>query len=305
MRKLENKDIITVKRVGAALCIFSALIEFFLFWLFKENRNFTISIIIIISFSNMIFSIASLLPSGSDFTCQIQSFTLNTFQLIQYFFSCILCYKNLVSLIKKNHIEKHKYVYYTIFFLIAFGFSFGFSILILVTESYGSCNGYCWLDLKTESKHTFVNKLALNFFACLWFLLVLHIYFITKVHCLVSKNHKQNKTLYYHLNIYGIIIVLSAIPASVNRIYGILNNGKERLGMKLVQVIFENFCGLAFNINFICSPWIRQSIMNAFYSARIKKNIGYIRPTISGIDSMISDEEEEVSDNQSEKDRED
>ena len=106
----DNKIPRMIRIVGSAISIGTCILALIIFWLFKDNHNFTMSKIPTLSISNAIFSLSLILPynSNSNTMCQIQSFLINTFQLTQYFCSCVLCYCTFISVIKKNHLEKHK-----------------------------------------------------------------------------------------------------------------------------------------------------------------------------------------------------
>ena len=88
--------------IGCILSLITSIISLILYWLFKENRNFHINIIIITSILNDLYSIGMLLPfkSNISLTCKIQSFSVNFFQLSQYFSMLFLAYINFISLIK-------------------------------------------------------------------------------------------------------------------------------------------------------------------------------------------------------------
>ena len=109
-----------IRMIGCALSIGTSVIVQFLYWFFKDNHNFTMSKIATLSLANAMFSLSLILPYNSDINalCQIQSFLINTFQLTQYFASCVLCYCTFISIIKKNHLEKHKTIYSIYFILI-------------------------------------------------------------------------------------------------------------------------------------------------------------------------------------------
>ena len=149
--KANNYDEIVkkIRIIGCALSIGTSVIVQFLYWFFKDNHNFTMSKIATLSLANAMFSLSLILPYNNqiDLICQIQSFLINTFQLTQYFASCVLCYCTFISIIKKNHLEKHKTFYRIFFFLIEMGLPISLSSIVLYTKSYGDSGGYCWLDV--------------------------------------------------------------------------------------------------------------------------------------------------------------
>lgn len=269
----DNKIPRMIRIVGSAISIGTCILSLIIFWLFKDNHNFTMSKIPTLSISNAIFSLSLILPynSNSNTMCQIQSFLINTFQLTQYFCSCVLCYCTFISVIKKNHLEKHKIFYRIFFFLIELGLPLFLSSVVLYTKSFGDSGGFCWLDLQNRYKRLFMQKLSINIYACLWFLLLLNIFFIIKIFVLINKNKNSNKELYNHLLIYPSIMFITAVPGTMYRLYMILNKQIEIYWMKLIMIICESFCGVLVNCVFMFSPWVRQSIVNACQNIRYKK----------------------------------
>lgn len=298
-----DKNLETIRTIGSAISIGTCLFALFIFWFFKDNHNFTISKIPTLSISNAIFSLSLILPydQNGKTMCQIQSFLINTFQLTQYFCSCVLCYCSFVSIIKKNHLEKHKIFYRIFFCLIELGLPIFLSSIVLYTKSFGDSGGFCWLDLNNKYKRLFMQKLSINIYACLWFLLLLNIFFIIKIFVLINKNKNSNKEIYNHLLIYPSLMVISAVPGTMYRLYMILNKQIEIYWMKLVMIICESFCGGLVNCAFFFSPWVRQSIVNACQNIRYKKaNSGTTSTTICYLDNddgmdnnILGDENEE------------
>lgn len=268
----DNKIPRMIRIVGSAISIGTCILALIIFWLFKDNHNFTMSKIPTLSISNAIFSLSLILPynSNSNTMCQIQSFLINTFQLTQYFCSCVLCYCTFISVIKKNHLEKHKIFYRIFFSLIELGLPLFLSSVVLYTKSFGDSGGFCWLDLQNRYKRLFMQKLSINIYACLWFLLLLNIFFIIKIFVLINKNKNSNKELYNHLLIYPSIMFITAVPGTMYRLYMILNKQIEIYWMKLIMIICESFCGVLVNCVFMFSPWVRQSIVNACQNIRYK-----------------------------------
>ena len=300
--KANNYDeiVTNIRIIGCALSIGTSVIVQFLYWFFKDNHNFTMSKIATLSLANAMFSLSLILPYNNqiDLICQIQSFLINTFQLTQYFASCVLCYCTFISIIKKNHLEKHKTFYRIFFFLIEMGLPISLSSIVLYTKSYGDSGGYCWLDVNSNLKRIFIQKLSLNIFACLWFLLLLNIFFIVKIHVIIKKNKNTNKELYNHLLIYPIIMVVTASPGTVYRVNGLVNKQQFNEYWKIAMVFCESFCGVIVNVVFVASPWVRQTIINACYNFRyqrggIKEDGNYIDTNYDSVDTNLFNSEEE------------
>ena len=106
-----------VINIGCNLSITFAFISLILYFLFRENRNFHINIIISTSMLNVLYSIGMKLPFKSNIStiCKIQSFIINFSQLSQYFSILFLSIINFISLIKKNINTKNAFLFYLIF----------------------------------------------------------------------------------------------------------------------------------------------------------------------------------------------
>lgn len=106
-----------VINIGCNLSITFAFISLILYFLFRENRNFHINIIISTSMLNVLYSIGMKLSFKSNIStiCKIQSFIINFSQLSQYFSILFLSIINFISLIKKNINTKNAFLFYLIF----------------------------------------------------------------------------------------------------------------------------------------------------------------------------------------------
>lgn len=265
-----------IKKIGSSFSIITNLFVLLVYWLVRENRVFTLlnTNIIILSITNSIFSLSMVLPlkSNNSLMCEIQAFSLNTFQQAQFICSCVLGYCCFITVIKKNHLEKHYLSYRILFYSLEFGIPLILSSIILFTHSYGDSGGFCWLDIKNKNKRTFISKLALILFSTLWFLLIVNLFFIIKLIVILRKN-KINNPIYKHMILYPVVILISAIPATVNRCYAIFNRQESKYVFALFQMISETFCGLVINVLFLSSPWIRESITNIILSFRYRDNL--------------------------------
>jgi len=260
-----------VINIGCILSLLTSFISLFLYWLFKENRNFHINIIIITSILNDFYSIGMLLPFNSNIslTCKMQSFSVNFFQLSQYFSMLFLAYINFISLIKKNLISKYIFIFYLGLITIV---PFFFSSYVIYTKSYGDSGGYCCIDYYNVYKRLFIKKLTFNKFLILLFVLVLNLFFVGKVFAMIHYNKKiENKNIYFHVNLYSIFMIISISPEIYLRLDEVSNKQNENANIKRLEIIFENFLGFLYNILFIISPWNRQSFINGIYTLKYNK----------------------------------
>jgi len=251
-----------VINIGCILSIIFSVISLILYLLFKQNKNFNINIIISTSMLNLLYSFGMLLPFNSNISkaCKIQSFIINFSQLSQYFSILFLSIINFISLIKKNLNSKKAYLIYLCFITVI---PFGFSYYVIYTKSYGDSGGYCCIDYYNVYKRLFIKKLTFNKFLLMLFVLVINIFFIAKVFVMIYYNKKiENKNIYFHINLYSVLMIISIIPEIYLRLDEVINKQNENPNIKRIEIYFENFMGFLYNILFIFSPWNRQIILN-------------------------------------------
>ena len=286
---LEYADTLQIiLKIGTFLSIISSIIDIILYYIFKQNRNFSFSNIIILAAINILYSISTLLPADMKLKqpenttmCQIQSFTVNSFHCAQYLQVSIMSYCLYIKLIAKNHLENNSRIYSTFFFLLLISFPLVFSIYILLTKSYGSSIVFCWINIYTLYRKTHIKNVVLNYYITIWFLLVMNLFFVVKIRIMIYRNKIKNE-IFQHLLKYPIILIIFSIPGTFNALYRLYQNNKDVDFMIFLQVISECCFGMVLNIYFILSPFVKQSIVN-WIKNKNKDDIGPIRDDTSFI----------------------
>jgi hypothetical protein len=286
---LEYADTLQIiLKIGTFLSIISSIIDIILYYIFKQNRNFSFSNIIILAAINILYSISTLLPADMKLKqpenttmCQIQSFTVNSFHCAQYLQVSIMSYCLYIKLIAKNHLENNSRIYRTFFFLLLISFPLVFSIYILLTKSYGSSIVFCWINIYTLYRKTHIKNVVLNYYITIWFLLVMNLFFVVKIRIMIYRNKIKNE-IFQHLLKYPIILIIFSIPGTFNALYRLYQNNKDVDFMIFLQVISECCFGMVLNIYFILSPFVKQSIVN-WIKNKNKDDIGPIRDDTSFI----------------------
>ena len=286
---LEYADTLQIiLKIGTFLSIISSIIDIILYYIFKQNRNFSFSNIIILAAINILYSISTLLPADMKLKqpenttmCQFQSFTVNSFHCAQYLQVSIMSYCLYIKLIAKNHLENNSRIYRTFFFLLLISFPLVFSIYILLTKSYGSSIVFCWINIYTLYRKTHIKNVVLNYYITIWFLLVMNLFFVVKIRIMIYRNKIKNE-IFQHLLKYPIILIIFSIPGTFNALYRLYQNNKDVDFMIFLQVISECCFGMVLNIYFILSPFVKQSIAN-WIKNKNKDDIGPIRDDTSFI----------------------
>ena len=293
-----SKTHFLILKICTSLSIITSILDIFLYWFFPQNRNFSFSNIIILSLVNLIYSISTLLPFDSESKelenstiCEIQSFFVNLSHSAQYLQVSIMSYCIFIKIIKRNHLEKNYKLYRFFFFLLLLSFPLAFSIYILLTKSYGNSGIFCWVDIYTLYKRTFIKKVILNYYITIWFLLLMNLFFITKIKVTLRKNKIKNE-IYEHLIKYPIILVICSFPTTFNVLFRIFNNNKEIDLFIYLQILFESCFGMIINVIFITSPWIKQSIVGLIVSYQNKEDFNALMPIREGTKYSVSSEKD-------------
>jgi hypothetical protein len=112
-----------IVKVFSSISLLANIVVFIIFGYFKEIRTFYHEVICWFSLSSAIYSITSFLPfdcEDTGFWCAVQSITLTWFQHSGYVWSAIIGYTGFISVIKRDHLEKHRVRYRVIFLIMAF-----------------------------------------------------------------------------------------------------------------------------------------------------------------------------------------
>ena len=268
-----------ILKIFTSLSIITSVLDIFFYWFFPQNRNFSFSNIIILAIINLIYSISTLLPMDENLKepensiiCEIQSFFINMSHIAQYLQVTILNYCIFIKIVKRNHLEKNYKLYRLLFFIILLLIPLSFSIYILVTKSYGNSGVFCWVDIYTSYKRSFIQKVILNYSVIIFFLFIINLFFIIKIKVTLTRNKIRNE-IYYHLIKYPIILLISSFPSIFNILYRLFNDNQELKFFIYLQIIFESSFGMVINIIFISSPWIKQSIVGVVISYRNNNNL--------------------------------
>lgn len=114
----------TINIVISSLSLICSINIIFLFWFFKEIRNFMLELIIWLSAVNIVYNISSFFPYSSDkdsnkFWCGAQSFLILTAQNSSNIWTCIIGYSAFISIFRKEHLSRHRFRYRTLFIFLS------------------------------------------------------------------------------------------------------------------------------------------------------------------------------------------
>jgi hypothetical protein len=116
-------ELIIVTKVISGISILSSFAIFYIYWKYREIRNFSHEIIVWYSVSTSLYAATSFIPYDGktiDISCGIQSYTLTWFQNASLAWCCIIGYSSFINVIKKTHLENNRMRYRIIFLVISF-----------------------------------------------------------------------------------------------------------------------------------------------------------------------------------------
>lgn len=125
MSDLSNDQLYTINLISKvldSLSISGSLFCIFIFWFFK-GRSFSSELVIWYSISNAINYMAYFFPYDSkkrDTWCALQSYITTTFENSSIIWTCIIGYCSFISVINKNHLEKHRTRYRILFICLSY-----------------------------------------------------------------------------------------------------------------------------------------------------------------------------------------
>jgi hypothetical protein len=121
-----------IMKTLSILSILSTFVVLAVYYYFKSQRIFYHELIVWFSITNGLYSATSFIPYNGDKIdcwCGIQSFTLNFFQNAGYIWSALIGYTGFITVIKRDHFEKNRFLHRIIFILIAVIISGAISIM--------------------------------------------------------------------------------------------------------------------------------------------------------------------------------
>jgi hypothetical protein len=110
-------------KIFSVMSIVSTLVIIFIYCYFKSQRTFYHELILWFSITNGLYSATSFIPFDGekiDAWCGLQAFSINMFQSAGYIWSALIGYTGFITVIKRDHFEKNRFLYRIIFLLIAY-----------------------------------------------------------------------------------------------------------------------------------------------------------------------------------------
>lgn len=214
----ERKTIYFIMLSANLLSILGSLFIITLFLSFSSLKKFAFTLIVVLSILDLFNSIAFTIPTFNSRSwspeCQAQAILSNFFTLLGVFWAGYIAL-SLYFILAKNQIFpekywKHSLIILTILCLVN-------TIIPIITNSYGTVAGWCWIEQSGKLDAGFYERNFL-FFIPLW----LTIFFIILLYIAVLRVLKNNfndevtiKSLNKKLTYYPIILIFCFLPYTI------------------------------------------------------------------------------------------
>jgi hypothetical protein len=141
-----------------------------------------------------------------------------------------------------------------------------------LTHTYGPSGVFCWIATTVHTSA--VHVMTLIYYLLTWMIILCNCVFVVRLIFLLRKELQNEKDLadkYTNkLKWYPLIQIISYLPATVNRVYGIISD-EESFTLMLIQIIFDSLTGLAFSLVYGFNSNVRNALGNFIGALCCKK----------------------------------
>ncbi len=134
------------------------------------------------------------------------------------------------------------------------------------TKTYGPSGMFCWIATEMMLNSPGVKTLTIVYYSITWMTILLNCIFVIKVILLLREELKNEQELIdkytSKLRWYPIIQIISYIPATVNRIYG-LSTGRENFWLMLFQNTFDSLTGVMFALVYGLNASVKNTVRDS------------------------------------------
>lgn len=223
--------------------------------LIKDFYSLSYKLILYLCLTDMLTSIAFLLPNSSENICIAQAYLINFSILSSFLFTGVIMHYLKWSIVYEKQQSWQLELYYIV---IAWMFPAILSVIPILTDSYDNAGEWCWIPEKK------IINYVLQFFEGFGTALVIIVY---NVHSLLAisrklkkdtsndmENEGIRKKLMKRMVYYPLIIGLCVLPAGINRVANIFNKEIKELeilaGVAQCLMGFGNCIVYGFTDNF-------------------------------------------------------
>ncbi|CAG9313294.1 unnamed protein product [Blepharisma stoltei] len=240
---------------------------------FKELRVFAFKLVSILSCLDAIHALAFLIPSYDENNshsplCQLQSVALTFCTLANVLWTAMIALALYLAVIHEKRLGEH-YKWYALIFAVLVPLCI--SWLPYITDSFGTAQGWCWID--DSKKWGTIWRYSL-FYGPLWIVIPFNIivYFkvIKKIQLEignVSEQQQMRKQLMRRLVMYPIILVICFTPVTISRVWEIFVDCPPR-EMSVISGFFTCINGLLNALVYGMTKSVRESLKSWIFRER-------------------------------------
>ena len=253
--------LLSANLVSALSCIFIILAYKLL-----KLKMFSFRLVVYISTSDLIHSIALMLPQKPNMLCIIQAMLVEYSSLSEILWTSIMAYSIYQAVINQDpNVEgKEKK-----FLLIGYGIPILFAFLPLSTYSYGYGLGWCWI---THKKYDYLWTIF-SFYIFLVVVLMFNTISYVIVHRKVTADMKAstlpeadlkiNYDLLLRLKFYPLILLVCYTPVAVRRTYELLFPSSESFWLVWISGFSISITGFLNLVVYGLSKDVKQRVLSS------------------------------------------
>lgn len=240
----------------SGLSIVGTLVMMVAYLCYPRLHNFTYALVFWMALAECLYSASNMLgtPAAGSVLCYVQAYTQSYFMLAAVFWNL------LVSYVLKNAVLRPGKIFgisgrMRLFHAYAWGIPAVLVALPMATESYGDATGWCWIkdDLAGEFWRFF------QFYFPLWAVMgySINVYISMRGALATAKTNAYFKnTLAY----FPLILVFCWLPASVNRLQNVADQGRPLFWLYVMQVAFSNMLGFVHFVAYGCTRPVWEAL---------------------------------------------
>lgn len=259
----EEKELVwmlyIVNSISLVCCLF-IIIAYKAFHL----QMFSFRLVVYIAITDLIHSVALMIPAETRISCLIQAFCIEYSSLSEILWTAIMAYSIYNAVIHLDPFVERKE---KVFLVVGYVLPGILSFLPFFTDSYGQGLGWCWITNKSEE---FVWKI------CLFYMFLVGIFvFNAVIYCVVYRKVSQemknslleeddlriNSDLLTRLKFYPIILVVCYITVTIRRVYELIYPNQHEFWLVWLSGLTISLAGVLNSIVYGLSKEVKQKIL--------------------------------------------
>lgn len=251
------------------------------FIMFKKIRSFVLELVFYLAFSCAMHTFAYIIyfpKKHSDPTssiCHFQAFNMLLFGDAQFIWSTLISFSIFQSVFYLKDIStKNSQYKRLIYLLIGFGIPLIMSIVGCLAKFFGHSGFWCYI--KSDNDPNSITFFIINFTIiwlcilanCVFYIIVIR---FIKQNIIEDQSQTNRKKYIYSLISYFVIQIICILPATINRLYQLVN--KENLqSLQIMQSVFDCSQGLLYSIVYGLNPTVKEAIKSSLQNCFKNKN---------------------------------